>query len=204
MSTSLFDSSCSVEVIELPDARLHWYPAFLDQAESRRLLTALVNDTPWRQDRIRMRGKVLDVPRLQAWYGERRARYAYSGLTLDPLPFTDELLALKSRVEQTVGHEFNSVLLNYYRDGRDSVSWHSDDEKELGPEPVIASLSLGCPRRFELKHRTNSEAGKKAITLTAGSLLLMDKGMQQRWQHRIPKQHGVSAGRINLTFRLIH
>ena len=143
-----------------------------------------------------MHGRLLDVPRLQAWYGERRARYGYSGLTLEPLPFTEELLALKARVEQAVDHAFNSVLLNCYRDGRDSVSWHSDDEKELGPEPVIASVSLGCERRFELKHRSRFELDKKVITLTNGSLLLMDKGMQQHWRHQVPKQTHVTEARI--------
>ena len=143
------------------------------------------------------------MPRLQAWFGEAHCRYAYSGLQLPPLPWTPALLELRARVEGLAGRPFNSVLLNYYRDGRDSVSWHSDDEKELGPDPVVASLSLGAPRRFQMKHRSRGDLPRPAWELGHGSLLLMGRGSQTGWRHQLPKQPGVKEARVNLTFRSI-
>lgn len=200
---SLFASVPTGEHLLLPDAELLLIEQFLDPIASADLFQGLLEQTPWRQDAIRMHGRLLPVPRLQAWYGEAAAKYGYSGLQLDPLPFTPLLLQLKAQVQEIVGHEFNSVLLNQYRNGNDSVSWHSDNETELGADPMIASVSLGCERRFELKHRTRKELKKLALPLTDGSLLFMGKGVQQYWSHQIPKQPGTVGVRINLTFRLI-
>ena len=150
-----------------------------------------------------MHGKTLPVPRLQAWYGTPQARYGYSGILLDPLPFTPLLLTVLDKLQQCTGQQFNAVLLNNYRDGNDSVSWHSDDEKELGDDPVIASLSLGATRRFELRHRHRKDLGTLKLDLSHGSLLLMGKGLQPNWLHQIPKQPGQQGARLNLTFRFI-
>lgn len=144
------------------------------------------------------------MPRLQAWYGVPEARYGYSGLRLPPLPLTAPLRRLMDLLAEHTGQRFNAVLLNCYRDGKDSVSWHADDEPELGPDPVIASLSLGATRRFELRHKQGLPGGKRVLELPHDSLLLMGVGVQRNWQHRIPKEPGREGLRINLTFRLVH
>ncbi|HEY0961173.1 MAG TPA: alpha-ketoglutarate-dependent dioxygenase AlkB [Pseudomonadales bacterium] len=187
--------------VQIPDAELTYIPAFFDPASSVALLAALIDETPWRQDVLRFGGKEVVVPRLQAWYGERR--YGYSGLRLAPLPWTSTLASIRQRITEYCGVEFNSVLINYYRDGRDSVAWHSDDERELGPDPLIASLSLGATRRFEMKHRA-LKASKMRMMLDNGSLLIMGSGMQRHWMHQLPKDPHVDTARLNLTFRLIH
>ena len=192
-----------VETLFLPDGELHWYPHYCESARADSWLQRLMAETPWRQDSIRMHGKILAVPRLQAWYGVPEARYGYSGILLSPLPFTPLLEEIRAELQQRTGQRFNAVLLNQYRDGNDSVSWHSDDEQALGDDPIIASLSLGGTRRFELRHRTRKDPGKLTLDLSHGSLGLMGKGLQTHWQHQIPKQPGISALRLNLTFRLI-
>ncbi len=187
--------------IQLTDAELLYLPCFYTAAESAALLHTLVDTTPWRQDTLRFGGKDVAVPRLQAWYGDHR--YGYSGLRLTPLPWTQVLDDIRRKITAALGVDFNSVLLNYYRDGNDSVAWHSDDERELGPDPQIASLSLGVPRRFELKHRMR-KGSKVSTLLENGSLLLMGSGVQQHWMHQLPKDAGITAPRLNLTFRFIH
>ena len=201
IDSALYDTAG--ERLPLADAELFWYPHFISRQHGETLMQALLEETPWRQDELRIHGRVIQVPRLQAWYGDAGARYGYSGLTLEPLPFTPRLTALREQLQDTLGLHFNAVLLNYYRNGSDSVSWHSDDEPELGPEPLIASMSLGEERRFELKHRTRTDLGKFALPLTGCSLLVMGKGVQKHWKHQIPKQPGISGARLNLTFRLI-
>lgn len=191
------------EILPLPDAELCYYPDWFDTDESARLSERLIRETPWRQDTIRFGGKPIPVPRLQAWYGDCRKLYGYSGLRFDPLPWTPLLSDIRERLMRELGLAFNSVLLNYYRDGLDSVAWHSDNEAELGPDPLIASLSLGTPRRFELKHRVRRELPRRQMILADGSLLLMGHGLQRYWQHQIPKEPGLSGARLNLTFRLI-
>jgi len=203
MQPSLFldENTQSAEIIRLPDAELHYYPAFLAELAGHRVLESLLKETPWQQDHLVFGGRRVPVPRLQAWYGNRECRYGYSGLMLAPLPWTPTLHELRSMVEDVTGEPFNCVLLNHYRNGHDSVSWHSDDEPELGPDPVIASLSLGEARKFELKHR---KTGLKSVCeLGHGSLLVMGRGIQQNWQHQAPKQSGVTGSRLNLTFRNI-
>jgi len=190
------------ERIRLLDAEILYYPQFLTNDLAMAYFQQLSRETHWRQDSLNFGGKTVQIPRLQAWYGEKRANYGYSGLALTPDPWTPLLNTIKQHVESVSGTSFNSVLLNYYRDGNDSVAWHSDDEQELGPDPVIASLSLGAARRFELKHRAQ-KIPKSTCELTNGSLIVMGNGVQVYWQHQIPKQPGIIDGRINLTFRKI-
>ncbi len=199
------ESGNSPEVMEklsFPDAEIFIMPKFLSVTSADQHFDSLLTQTPWQQDTLNFGGKVVPIPRLQAWYGDKDSHYGYSGLALRPLPWTPLLQELKGSVEQCSNAEFNSVLLNYYRHGQDSVAWHSDDEKELGNEPVIASLSLGVTRRFEFKHRFRKGI-KSCCELSHGSLIVMGKGVQQNWRHQVPKQPEIESGRINLTFRKI-
>ncbi len=163
------------------------------------VLDRLMAETAWRTEAITLWGKQVLQPRLTAWQGS--ARYRYSGLTLEPQPFGALVSELHAAVESVSGHRFNSVLLNYYRDERDSMGMHSDDEPELGPAPVIASLSYGATRTFILKHKRSKETLK--FDLPAGSLLLMAGETQRHWQHGINKRAKPSGPRVNLTFRFI-
>lgn len=175
-------------------------PDFLNRNEADTLFTRLLDQTPWQQETIMMYGVEKLVPRLIAWYGD--ADYTYSRRTHRALPMTPDLLDLKQRAEAAAATRFNSVLLNLYRTGQDSVAWHADDEKDLGPEPVIASVSIGAERDFKLKHK----AGQiKPVTLTLGhgSCLVMGAGLQRDWHHAIPKTARPVGPRINLTFRWI-
>jgi alkylated DNA repair dioxygenase AlkB len=189
--------------LNLPDAEVSYHPAFFESAEADRLLETLTHAIAWRADTIRMFGRWVDQPRLTAWYADSGCAYTYSGTTMQPQAWIPELTALKQRIEPVAGVTFNSVLLNYYRSERDSMSWHADDEKELGENPVIASVSLGAMRRFHLKHKTRPEQ-KAAIDLTHGSLLIMAGATQHHWLHQVPKSARSHAPRINLTFRVIH
>jgi alkylated DNA repair dioxygenase AlkB len=148
-------------------------------------------------------GKTYPQPRLTAWYGDEDARYEYSGLELAPLPWTARLLAIKASVERAAGTRFNSVLLNYYRNERDSMGMHSDDEPELGAEPVIASLSLGETRTLVFRHRLDRSRTPIRIDLGDGSLLLMRGATQRNWKHGIAKERRPCGARVNLTFRRI-
>lgn len=163
------------------------------------VMQRLLDETPWRAEHITVYGKTYLQPRLTAWHGE--TSYSYSGMTLHPLPFTPLQLLLKQAVEQATGRQFNSVLLNYYRDQRDSMGFHADDEKELGPHPAIASLSFGAARTFILKHRRQPRQLK--LALGDGSLLLMAGALQSHWLHGINKESKPCGPRINLTFRYI-
>jgi alkylated DNA repair dioxygenase AlkB len=200
----LIAESTAGEQLALPDAELHYYAAFYQPAQSREYYQRLLTETPWQQDTVNFGGKAIAVPRLQAWYGDKHSNYGYSGLKLTPHPWTPLLQAIRDELQQRLSLPFNSVLLNYYRDGQDSVAWHSDAERELGTDPQIASLSFGASRRFELKHKHRRELNKLSMELAEGSLLLMGKGVQQHWLHQIPKQAGITAARLNLTFRFIH
>ena len=143
-------------------------------------------------------------PRLNAWYGDPGCRYGYSGTRFEPLPWTETLTDIKERLTATLGVAFNSMLANRYRDGRDSVAWHSDDEPELGRNPVIASVSLGATRRFTLKHKSRRDIRPLAVDLTHGSLLVMSGPTQHQWLHQIAKTTRIVGERINLTFRYIY
>lgn len=198
----LFPSTNASEVIPLPDAQLYFFSHFLDQERADDLLRRLRDETAWHQDEIRIAGIVRKQPRLSAWVGDPDAHYSYSGLQLTPTPWTPPLAQLRSEVQARCHCQFNSVLLNLYRDQHDAMGWHSDNEKELGAQPNIASLSLGAERRFLLKHKTRKEQ-RLTITLPHGSLLLMSGDTQHHWLHAIARESSACAARINLTFRQI-
>lgn len=191
------------ELLPLPGARLQYFPAFYPAALCTEFCTSLLRDIPWQQDTLQFAGKPVKVPRLQSWHGDSDAHYGYSGLKLQPQPWTPLLQQLRGDLEERLQLPFNSVLLNWYRDGNDSVAWHSDDEPELGTDPHIASLSFGVARRFELRHRTQRTQPPLRLELGDGSLLLMGTGVQRNYLHQIPKQPGVVGSRLNLTFRFI-
>ncbi len=178
-----------------------FYPNFFSKSESDSLLKNLRSNIIWKQESMNMYGKKIDFPRLTAWYGNNDKPYSFSGITLQPLPWTSEILKIKSKIEPVAKTEFNSVLLNLYRDGNDSISWHTDAEKELGTNPVIASVNFGATRKFQLMHIKTKE--KLEIELTHGSLLIMQGELQHFWQHQVPKAKKVSIERVNLTFRVI-
>ena len=189
-------------VFDLPDADIIYYPAFFDRDIADRLYQELLHDIPWQQDMIRVYGKEHAQPRLTALFGNDGKPYSYSNITMQPHPWNLLLQKIKYQVETVADTQFTSVLLNYYRDGKDSNGWHADNEKELGTNPVIASVSLGGERVFQLKHNTNSDL-KQSIILEHGSLLLMKGITQHCWKHQIPKTAKPVGPRINLTFRII-
>ena len=184
-----------------PDLR--YTPDFLPAPEAAALLHELLETVPWEQRSIRLFGQAVPQPRLTAWYGEPEARYAYSGLHWEPRPWLPALARLRQRLEAATGHAFNSALLNRYRNGRDSMGWHADDEPELGPAPVIASLSLGAGRRFRLRPRPGTAGTPLGFDLAPGSLLLMGGSLQRHWQHALPKTARPVGERLNLTFRWV-
>jgi alkylated DNA repair dioxygenase AlkB len=181
-----------------------WYIYFEDyfsKEEAQSLYQIFLQELNWEESEIKIFGKTYQTPRLEAFYSENGQHYSYSGKKLKINSFTSSLLSLKVKLEQDFGFEFNSVLANLYRDGKDSNGWHSDNEKELGKNPVIASLSFGSERRFDFKHILTKE--KLAFNLQEGSLLIMGGEMQHYWKHQIAKSTKVYAPRINLTFRKI-
>jgi alkylated DNA repair dioxygenase AlkB len=163
----------------------------------------LLAEIPWRQETIELWGKSHLQPRLSSWHGDSSGHYTYSGIRLQPHPWTPTLCRIRQDVEAACGHAFNSVLLNLYRDEKDSVGWHSDNERELGDTPLIASLSLGETRVFKLRHKTRRTQPPVSIELTDGSLLLMAGHTQRYWRHAVEKERGAKGPRINLTFRTI-
>lgn len=193
----------ALERLQIPDADLRYAPAINLGAPADALLRTLIDTIAWRSESIVLWGRTYAQPRLIAWYGDEGKHYTYSGLTLVPLPWTPLLTQIKERVEQLTTVQFNSVLLNYYRDGNDSMGMHSDDEPELGPNPIIASLSLGAERTFILKHRTKPETKPLHLQLSSGSLLLMQGETQQHWKHGIAKEKRACGPRVNLNFRRI-
>lgn len=189
-------------IFNLPDAEIIYYPHFFDKKEADILFDQLTSDIPWQQDDIRVFGKTHPQPRLTALYGNEGKSYSYSNIKMQPHPWNPLLQKIKSRVESVSGANFTTVLLNLYRDGKDSNGWHADNEKELGTNPIIASVSLGTERIFQLKHNTISNL-KQNILLEHGSLLLMKGTTQHLWKHQIPKTSKTIGSRINLTFRVI-
>jgi alkylated DNA repair dioxygenase AlkB len=167
------------------------------------VLSELIESTPWRQDHISVWGKTHPQPRLVAWYGDDALSYSYSGITLHATGWTPLLLQLRSSVQAVSGHTFNSVLLNYYRDQRDCMGFHADDEPELGREPVIASLSLGAERQLVFKHKFRSDQRNISLRLPSCSMLLMKGATQKYWKHGAPRQSRSCGPRVNLTFRTI-
>lgn len=182
-----------------------WYDrALFPETTSRSLFDKLLKQVNWTQHRIKLFGKSHPCPRLSAWYGDPGTDYSYTGLRLRPILWSETLLEIRSVVEERVGESFNSVLLNQYRDGNDSMGWHADDEPELGEQPVIASVSLGQVRRFLLRQRNvSSKRDSISIDLLPGSLLVMSGNCQKDWKHSVPKTKREVGPRINLTFRRI-
>lgn len=183
----------------VPD--VDWHPDWLSPANAARALTQLIEEVEWRQDMIGTPGGRVPLPRLTAWQGEPDAVYVYSGIRNIPQPWTPTVAELKSAVESACGARFNSVLINRYRSGTDSMGWHADGEPELGARPVIASVSLGAARTFDLRH--NRTGVVKSFSLKTGSLLVMKGDTQAQWRHRVPKEPRVTGERINLTFRWV-
>lgn len=188
--------------LDLPDSDISHYPNFFPEKEASNLFSKLRAEIPWQQDDITLFGKTYAQPRLTALFGNNGKSYSYSNIIMHPHEFTPELLLIKKAVEKEVGVNFTTCLLNLYRDGRDSNGWHSDDEKELGQNPVIASVSLGSERFFHFRHKTNKKL-KHKMPLQQGSLLVMKGKTQHFWQHQIPKTAKPVGERINLTFRII-
>lgn len=184
------------------DGFARYRPAFLPPSDADALFAALLKSVAWRQEVVTMFGRRVAVPRLVAWYGDPSAAYRYSGVRHQPLPWLDALADLRDRLHGATGGRFNSALLNLYRDGSDSVAWHADDEPELGREPLIASVSLGAERAFELRDDARVR-GTVRVWLAHGSLLLMGGTSQSHWQHRVAKTSRPVGPRINLTFRFI-
>jgi alkylated DNA repair dioxygenase AlkB len=203
VTEDLFSATQGLERVPMHDAEVYYLPQLplLEPADD--IMQHLIDAVPWRAEKIIMWGKTFPQPRLTAWYGDAGKSYAYSGIHLNPLSWTPLLLDIKSRVETVAGDKFNSVLLNYYRDNRDSMGLHSDDERELGKHPIIASLSLGEERIFILKHKTRKDLKPKRLKLASGSLLLMKGETQRYWKHGIEKETRPCGPRVNLTFRRI-
>ncbi len=193
-------SRCGPVTIDLPQADLTYWPQWVDAALADQWLVGLTGDTPWTQPRIRLYGREVAVPRQVAWYGDPGARYRYSGLLHEPLPWTPLLGTIRERVEAQVGASFNGVLLNRYRHGQDAMGWHSDDEPELGPEPLVVSLNLGATRRFDFRRKGSSRI-EHSLALEHGALLVMRGPTQHHWQHQIARTRRVTEPRLNLTFR---
>jgi len=195
----LFSPKDELTAIPIEDGELYFMQQLPLPHSNALMMQGLLDQTAWKAETIFLFGREVAQPRLSAWYGEQR--YTYSGRTFNPLPFTPLQLVIKQAVEAATGRRFNSLLLNYYRNEQDSMGFHSDDERELGPEPAIASVSFGATRTFILKHKKLPRTVK--IDLTDGSLLLMAGRLQHCWRHGINKGRQALGPRINLTFRLI-
>lgn len=188
---------------DLIDAQVSYVPSFIGFEEANELFNKLINDISWQQDDIVVFGKKFQQPRLTALYGNDGKSYSYSSLTMFPNKWNSLLMYIKEKVEEFMNVKFTTVLLNYYRDGNDSNGWHADNEKELGKNPIIASISFGAKRVFQMKHNTNKDQ-KFKIELENGSLLIMKGTTQHFWKHQIPKSTKKVGPRINLTFRIIN
>ena len=185
---------------ELPDAQVRLARGWLDPGAASALMERLLREVPWEVHRIRMFGREVASPRLSCWIGDAEAAYRYSGSRFEPRPWLPALAALRERLALELEHPFNSVLANRYRSGADAMGWHADDEPELGPEPLIASVSLGATRRFLLRHR-HDPARRLSLDLELGSLLLMAGRTQRYWKHALPRTARPAGERINLTYR---
>lgn len=186
----------------LPVEMLEYTPGIIDRKTSDKLLAKFIKDTPWKQTVQKLWEKEYLTPRLTAWYGELGTDYSDSGKIANPMYWTDELLMIKELVEPLAGVKFNSVLLNYYRDGNDSVAWHSDKERILGKRPVIASVSFGQVRSFDIRNKQDHKE-HYSVRLEHGSFMLMKAGLQEAFEHRIAKSAKPMKPRVNLTFRVV-
>ena len=188
---------------DLPDACVDYVPGFLPPKTADGVFDSLIKQVQWRQPKIKLFGKTFLSPRLSAWYGDACAVYSYSGLVNQPLPWLPVLQVLRRRLKNEWAWNPNAVLVNWYRDGQDSMGWHSDDESELGNEPTIASISLGASRRFLLRHKKHKHMPIYELVLEHGSLLIMAGSTQKFWRHSVPKSTHAVGQRVNLTFRLV-
>lgn len=198
----LFSTDIKKQKLDMPNAEVYFYPNFFNKEKADFYYKSLLATINWQQDYIKFYGKKVPIPRLEAWYGDTDKTYTYSGIQLRGNQWTNELLEIKEKIEEESQVVFTNVLINQYRTGKDSVSWHADDEKELGKNPIIASISLGSSRVFQFKHKENPKL-KVKITLTHGSFLLMQGETQHHWLHQIPKTQKNISPRINLTFRIL-
>lgn len=189
------------ELFQITNGECIYIPNFFDKALCDVYFKTLLEEIKWKQESMNIYGKMLDFPRLTTWYGDNDKPYSFSGITLKPETWTATLLEIKQKIETKAQVHFNSVLLNLYRNGNDSISWHTDAEKELGRNPIIASVNFGATRKFQLRHNTSNE--KIELNLSHGSLLIMQGELQHYWQHQVPKTKQVVKERINLTFRTI-
>ena len=189
------------EIVAHNDLKVRIEKDFFNQIYSNELLKKLISDLPWESMTIKMFGKDIRIPRLQCWIGDKGCDYKYSGKKLNRRDWTTDLIMIREKIYKELNIDFNSVLVNYYRDGKDSMGWHSDDERELGPNPTIASISFGSERDLVFRNKIN----KKILTIpqTHGCLILIDGKTQKNWQHAIKKTRKVIGPRINLTFRNI-
>ena len=189
------------EIVAHNDLKVRIEKNFFNQVDSNELLKKLISDLPWESMAIKMFGKDITIPRLQCWVGDKGCDYKYSGKKLNRQDWTTDLIMIREKIYKELNIDFNSVLINYYRDGKDSMGWHSDNERELGPNPTIASISLGSERDLVFRNRINKEV--LPIPQTHGCLILIDGKTQKNWQHAIKKTRKVIGPRINLTFRNI-
>lgn len=192
----------SFEKINLNDGGLIYFPMFFDENDAIYYFNELWNTIDFQQNEIKIFGKTFPTPRLESFHSKENKYYSYSGIKLPSKPFNVTLEKLLENVEQATKSKFNCILINLYRDGSDSNGWHADNEKELGPNPIIASLSFGATRRFDLRNNLTTE--KYSINLNSGDLLWMDNRIQNNYKHQIAKTKKVSEPRINLTFRYIY
>lgn len=193
------------QLLPLADADIHYAETWLRREEADALFESLRHDIAWERHRLSLFGREVDSPRLSCWIGDPGTTYVYSRTRFEPRPWLPALLTLRERLQVSCGARFNSVLANLYRDGQDSMGWHSDDEPELGPRPVIASVSLGAERRFRVRRKAprGTRVTPLGLPLAHGSLLCMAGDTQRHYQHDLPKVAGVTGARINLTFRWI-
>jgi alkylated DNA repair dioxygenase AlkB len=197
---SLFTADASPR--DVVDGDMTYIAGWLGPDDADRLFDDVLATSAWRQEHIRMYGREVPVPRITAWHADPGRTYAYSGIAHEPAPWTPALTEVRELADEACGVRFNSVLVNRYRDGRDGVAWHSDDEPELGPAPMIGSVSLGATRRFQVRRRADP-ADRHDIELEHGSLVVMRAGSQATWEHQLPKTAKPIGQRINLTFRTI-
>jgi len=184
---------------EIRDGWIIWEPNFIDCRNAQEYLSYFKNELPWIGGKIQLFGKGYEIPRRQVFFADEELSYSYSGKTLPKSSWDKHVTAIKTEIESNLDETFNACLANLYRDGNDSNGWHSDNEKELGKNPVIASISLGETRKFHLKHNETNE--KMSFDLSHGSLLIMGGALQHFWKHQVPKSKKVMEPRVNLTFR---
>ena len=189
------------EIVAHNDLKIRIEEDFFNSADSNKLLKKFISKLPWESMIIKMFGKDTKIPRLQCWIGDEGCEYKYSGKQLNRQIWSPDLMMIRKKIYEKLKIDFNSVLANYYRDGKDSMGWHSDDEKELGPDPTIASISFGSERDLVFRNKITKET--IAIPQTNGCLILIDGKTQKNWQHSIKKTQKVIGPRINLTFRNI-